>query len=389
MTTFKATICMLFLLASFQAVSASAVDNISKRAPAPFSDFTDNAVFYPGSDYTSWRTIYARSLQLSDGSLLMTWENYPPEPPAANFPIYKSTDGGATWSNFSSVHDQVNGWGLRYQPHFYTLPQAIGAYPAGTIIISGASVPSDLSKAYIDVYTSKDNAATWSFASHIAYGAGPETVQNGNKAVWEPFFITYNNQLVCFYSDQRDSAHAQKLVYTTTSDLKTWSQPVDAVADSNYNARPGMATVAYIQSTKQYIMTYENCGPGNCAVTYKVSSSPLKFGSVSGTTLVSNDSSATTPVGSPYVIWTPHPNRSDGSGLIIANGNSQEAVFVNEDSAKPNGWKKVDVGQWSAYSRSLRIINVQGKNKLLLSNGGNMGNGANNWVACGVVEIPT
>ncbi|KAJ8098526.1 hypothetical protein POJ06DRAFT_257284 [Lipomyces tetrasporus] len=64
-------------------------------------------------------------------------------------------------------------------------------------------------------------------------------------------------------------------------------------------------------------------------------------------------------VGSPYVIWTPHPNRDDGSGLIIANGNHQEALFINEDSVDPSGWKMVDVGQWSAYSRELRIINVK------------------------------
>lgn len=370
-------------------VSGFASEHIDKRSPAPFSDFTDNTVFLPGSNYTSWRTLYARSLQLSDGSLLMSWENYPPEPPAANFPIYKSTDGGATWSSFSQVKDQVNGWGLRYQPNLYTLPQAIGSYAAGTIIIAGPSVPQDLSKAYIDVYASTDGAKTWTFVSHIAYGAGPETVTNGNKAIWEPFFLVYNNQLVCFYSDQRDSAHAQKLVYQTTTDLKTWSNPVDAVADSNYDARPGMATVAYIQSTKKWIMTYENCGPGNCAVTYKVSTSPLTFGSVQGQALHSNDSSAVVPAGSPYVIWTPHPNRTDGSGLIIANGNSREEVFVNEDSAGPNGWKMVNVGQWSAYSRCLRIIDVKGKKKLLLSNGGNLGDGSKNWVACGVVEIPT
>ncbi|KAF4547863.1 Hypothetical protein D9617_35g090140 [Elsinoe fawcettii] len=361
---------------------------LEARAPAPFSNFNNNPVFYPGSEYTSWRTIYARPLQLPDGSLLMTWENYPLEPPAANFPIYKSTDGGATWSEFSRVVDQVNGWGLRYQPHLYTLPQTFGDYPAGTIIISGPSVPADLSKVYIDMYASRDAGKTWEFVSHIAYGDGPETVRNGDKAIWEPFFVTWDNKLICYYSDQRDPAHAQKLVHVTTTDLKTWTPVVDDVADPSYEARPGMATVAHIESTGQWAMTYENCGPAGCGVFFKVATSPFQFGSVQGTALRSNDSSAVQPYGSPFVIWTPHPARTDGSGILIANGNSREEVFINEDSAEADGWKIASVGQWSAYSRALTVIDVQGKKKLLLSNGGNMGPGENNFVACGVVDIP-
>lgn len=368
-------------------VSAALVKPLTSRAPAPFTDFTNNDVFHPGADYTSWRTIYGRSLQLSDGSLLVTWENYPPEPPQVAFPIYKSTDGGATWSSFSTVDDQVNGWGLRYQPNLFTLPQSFGDYPAGTILLGGVSTPSDLSEAYIELYASRDDGVSWEFVSHIAYGAGPETTPNGNDAIWEPFFMVYDNQLVCFYSDQRDPAHAQKLVHVTTTDLKSWSDPVDDVADPVYDARPGMTTVAHIESTDRYIMTYENCGPASCQVHYKVSTSPLTFANVAGTALVSTD--GTTTYGSPYVIWTPHPDRTDGSGIIIANGNSQEPVFLNEDNADASSWRTADVGQWSAYSRALRIIDIQGQKKLMLTNGGNMGDGANNWVAVGVVPIPT
>lgn len=37
--------------------------------PQAFADFTNNVVFRPGPEYTSWGTIYGRSLQISDGSL--------------------------------------------------------------------------------------------------------------------------------------------------------------------------------------------------------------------------------------------------------------------------------------------------------------------------------
>jgi hypothetical protein len=66
--------------------------------------------------------------------------------------------------------DTVNGWGLRYQPHFILLDQALGGYPAGTILLAGNSIPADLSKTQLDLYASTDNGATWKFVSHIANG---------------------------------------------------------------------------------------------------------------------------------------------------------------------------------------------------------------------------
>lgn len=69
--------------------------------------------------------------------------------------------------------------------------------------------------------------------------------------------MVYNNQLVCYYSDERDPAHNQKLVYVTTSDLKNWSAIQPSVVMSEQNARPGMATVSKIPNG--WIMSYELC----------------------------------------------------------------------------------------------------------------------------------
>ncbi len=150
-----------------------------------------------------------------------------------------------------------------------------------------------------------------------------------------------------------------------------------------------MTTVAHIESTDKYIMTFEYCGSGRCAVHYKVASSPLEFNAATAIPLRSNDSSSVAPIGSPYVVWTPHPERTDGSGLIIASGGNQEPVFINGDAADAGGWKKVNVGMWSAYSRSLRIVTLRGQKRLLFGNGGNMGNPADNSVACGVIPVPS
>ena len=71
---------------------------------------TNVTVFSPPSDYLIPRVLYARTVQLEDGSLLATWENYSPEPPKVYFPIYHSTDKGATWKHISNVTDTQNGY---------------------------------------------------------------------------------------------------------------------------------------------------------------------------------------------------------------------------------------------------------------------------------------
>jgi len=125
--------------------------------------FSNNVIFtIPEKNYSSYLTpkvLYARTLALKAECgkrpvLLATWENYNPEPPY--FPIYQSDDEGKTWREISRVQDQVNKWGLRYQPCLFELPQAIGNFSAGTLLLSGSSIPSDLSQTQIELYASTD-----------------------------------------------------------------------------------------------------------------------------------------------------------------------------------------------------------------------------------------
>ncbi|KAI3391085.1 hypothetical protein diail_7963 [Diaporthe ilicicola] len=383
-----------YLAALILAATALAT-SVSPRAVEPWTNFNDNAVFMPKENATSWRTLYGRTVQLPDLSLLLSWEDYDPDTILTYFPIYKSTDGGASYEPFSRVEDQVNGWGNWYQPFLYSLPQDIGGYPMGTILHAGVSTPRNLSQAYIDLYASTNQGKDWAFVSHIVYGPGPETTTAGDKAVWEPFLMMHEGQLICYYSTQTDPKYNQKLSHKTTNDLREWSTEVDDVAKDDFEQRPGMATVAYSPVSKQYVMTFENCGlDGGCPVHYKVSPDPLKFGAVADYPLIPGDSDLN-PQGSPFVIWTSVPG-NESEGIFIANGASREEVFVNTDAVDPNGWKPVDVGQWSAYSRELRIIQTpkgsasDGKRKLLITNGGNIGCSGScyNFVADGVVDIP-
>ena len=95
----------------------------------------------------------------------MAWENYPPELPQISFPMYRSTDSGASWEPFSAINDTGNDWEIRFQPQFYCLSEDFGNYSADTILAAGMSAPQDLSEAYIDLYASTDSGVSWEFVS--------------------------------------------------------------------------------------------------------------------------------------------------------------------------------------------------------------------------------
>lgn len=150
----------------------------------PWTLLSNVTIFQPPSYYKIPRTLYARPLVLErEKALLATWENYSPEPPF--FPIFRSADGGQSWTWLANVTDTQNGWGLRYQPFLYELQRPVGKYPPGTIVLAGSSIPEDLSITQIDVYVSRDRGKTWTFVSHVARG-GVALPNNGETPVWEP-----------------------------------------------------------------------------------------------------------------------------------------------------------------------------------------------------------
>jgi len=280
------------------------------------------------------------------------------------FPIYRSIDGGVTWNPYSQILDQVNGWGMRYQPHLYVLPTAFGGYAKGTVLCVGVSE-------YIDVYASTNYGLTWHFVSHISYGSGPEITTSGDAAIWEPFFLMYGSELIVYYSDQRDPAHSQKLVLQTTTDLVTWTAAIDVIADETYSHRPGMASVSYLSSINLYFITYELCASG-CSTFYRWSSSPLTFNSASSTT-----TSFPATGGSPYHIYY--------NGKIYANTGSNANLFVN--TAGTTTWTSVNIAQVTSYSRCLEIIKINGVDKLMVTNGGRMTT-SGNMVTVGIITPP-
>jgi hypothetical protein len=285
------------------------------------------------------------------------------------FPIYKSTDGGKSWKEFSRIQDTQYGYGLRYQPFLYVLPEKIGSFKAGTVLASGSAIPTDLSSTHIELYASTDSGKSWKFVSHIAAG-GEALPNNGLTPVWEPFLMVNKKTLICYYSDQRDNAtYGQKMVHQTSSDLKTWGPVVDDVKYPTYTDRPGMPTIAKLPNGK-YIMTYEyGGGPAitdsyQFPVYYKIVSDPEKFGAATGISLKATD--GTIPTGSPYVVWSSVGGKN---GTIIATASSGTEVYINKGLGE-GPWVKVDTPEGSSYTRHLRVLADQ--TKLLIMGGGKL-----------------
>ena len=154
---------------SFQSLAALSLYALPLALAQKPPLLTNVTVFDPPANYTIPRTLYARVRALCDdkNTLLAVWENYLPTdnpeetcpdncPVNPYVPVYQSLDQGKTWTERAKVYDQVNGWGLRYQPALYEMTEAVGDYPAGTLLLAANSIPTDLSETKLDVYASTD-----------------------------------------------------------------------------------------------------------------------------------------------------------------------------------------------------------------------------------------
>lgn len=367
----------------------SAAPQLQSRAP---STFARRVIYTPPSNYTDPRVLYARSAELSDGTLLATWENYSPEPPLVYFPIYQSNDGGYSWKELSRVEDTQKNWGLRYQPFLYVLPEKFAGFPKGTVLLSGSAIPTDLSQTQIELYASTDRGKTWKFVSHIAAG-GEARPNNGLTPVWEPFLMLHQKKMICYYSDQRDNAtYGQKMVHQTSTDLKTWGPVVDDVKYPTYTDRPGMPTVKRLPNGK-FIMAYEYGGGPTDRSTYqfpvyfKIVDDPEAFDAAEGIPVTVTD--GTIPIGSPYVEWS-SVGGVNGTLIISAHGavgtgkGNGTQIYINKKLGE-GPWTLVDTPETAHYTRHLRVLKDQ--KRLLIMGGGALPPSTTNKVQVSVMDI--
>jgi hypothetical protein len=292
----------------------------------------------PSNVPQTYGCLYPKTTECTDGSLLATFEQ-PAVLPV--FPIYKSTNNGATWTQISSVADTVNGWGNRCCAFLYTLPAALGNFAAGTVLCAGISAPLNDSATYLELYASTNNGSSWSFVATIATGGSYTTT-----AIWEPYLLLANGTLICYYSDSRDSAHSQKLSLQSSTNGVTWSAQQNVVALSPETLRPGMPVVSKL-ANGNYFLTYEVVNEASDTPTYfQISANPLSWNTTSIGTLIGSG-------GSPYNTVLP-------DGTLLYNDYSSANVSINTDNGA-GSWTSVITPVAAGYSRTLQYVSGTGR----------------------------
>ncbi|MBQ1934982.1 MAG: exo-alpha-sialidase [Clostridia bacterium] len=282
---------------------------------------------------------YTRMLTLSDGTMLATFEqlNSGLEAQKPGYAIYRSTDGGKTWSLGTVVRETDKTMQSEWNPFLLELTMPLGDYPAGTVLLAGCSIDAAHSTASaIRLYASADGGKSFGKPVTVASAGG---LENG---VWEPHLVQLDDgRLVCFYSDDSDAIRSQKIVYKVSEDGVAFGDAVDVVASSVYTERPGMAVITRL-GDGSYFMVYEVVNYRSGAVNpimYRVSVDGLDWGDASdiGTELVSVDGKA---LGSaPYCAWSPAGGEQGTivvSGTFMREGTSNTGtdLFISKNDGK-------------------------------------------------------
>ncbi|MFF0267421.1 sialidase family protein [Kribbella sp. NPDC004536] len=299
------------------------------------------------------RTSYARAVRLGTSApgksrtLLATYQGGGP-----GFPVYRSDDDGRTWTKQSSVPAAPSG--VYLQPYLYELPRAFAGFPKGTLLFACNWLGKNFGSTNIQLYASTDSGITWQFLSTVAQG-GPANTTNGATPVWEPFLLLHNDNLICYYSDQRDPNFGQKLAHQTSTDLYTWGPVVDDATGTAYAERPGMTTVARLRGDL-WIMTYEFGEPDDPEhpdqnnysyhVHYRIAKDPESFRFSPDIPLV--DPYGYTPNGAPVVTWSQF---GGANGTIIVTGNDDQDFLINRNLGDPAAWRRFSSPMPAGYSR--------------------------------------
>ncbi len=259
------------------------------------------------------------------------------------YPVYKSVDGGSNWEKISFVTDRVTGLNSEWNPVLYELHSPCGKYPSGTVVLGGVSVdPEHKKESRIRLYFSTDGGYTFDDGIDVASGGGLD------EGVWEPFIVQLDDgRLVCFYSDDTDPEHSQKIVYRISADGESWEETVSVVASNIIEERPGMPVVTRL-GDGSYFMVYEIVdkeGTQGNPVYCRRSEDCLDWGDATymGEEVISRNGKKA--LGSaPYCAWTP-AGGEDGtlivSGTFMRKGKSDTGtdLFVSRDCGKT--WKTV------------------------------------------------
>ncbi len=259
---------------------------------------------------------------------------------APGYPIYRSEDGGKTWEIITRVTDTLTGANSEWNPTLFELSKPCGDYPAGTIILAACSVdPEHEKESHIRLYFSLDGGYTFDQGVIVASAGGLD------DGVWEPYLVQLDDgSIICFYSDDSDPEHSQKIVYKHSKDAENWGNSVDAVTSENPEDRPGMPVVTQL-GDGSYFMVYEMFNNEGNPVCYKRSKDGLSWDNPTVNENEIFSKNGKKALGSaPYCAWTPLGSENGTlivSGTFMRKGESKTGTdyFISYDNGLT--WKTI------------------------------------------------
>lgn len=259
--------------------------------------------------------LYARAIRVSGSGAPQILASVTSFTNGTNVGIYASSNG-QHFTPVGRIDDPDFNGGLCCGTLF-ELPQAVGILPRGTVLWAG-SVGQGVTvnrRMTIKVYRSSDAGRTWSFLNEIA--------SPNSSGLWEPeFTVASDGALVMTFSDETQAAYSQFLNHVRSYDGRSWQDASPVVASAAFADRPGMAIISRLASGER-MMTFELCGPSNCAAHYKLSRDGWNWGAATdlGTAIRLPDGR--------YFQHTPY-NTVLPDGTILLGGQ----VLANADGTK-------------------------------------------------------
>lgn len=267
-------------------------------------------------------------------------------------PIYRSTNGGSSWAQISSISSNTPGWDIE-APTLFEVPRSIPGLNQGDLLAAGTAWQvGNYTAQKVEVFKSTNGGTSWTFVSNCTSTSGQPNAWG--QGIWEPtFLVADNNTLACFISDERPSGSPtnDQVIghYTSTNGGQTWDSTLtqDVAFPADNLLRPGMQTFAELPNG-EFAMTYEMCRDATnpdhaCEVYLKRSADGLNWGTLGDRGTVIRTSDDRELLHTPYVAWVPGGG-PDGtllvSGQRVVSGptgnkavqaESGSVLFVNTD----------------------------------------------------------
>ncbi|KAH7381310.1 hypothetical protein DE146DRAFT_282010 [Phaeosphaeria sp. MPI-PUGE-AT-0046c] len=304
-------------------------------------DVFANATVYQPDDATHHLTS-PRTENMPNNTILAVWND--PAQLQSTLSLYQSSNNGFSWFSYGTAKSTVSGRKL-LEPHLLFVE---GSWSGDTNLTLLAVNAVDAKSTNIEIYVSYDKGVTFEFVHRVAEGGAV-----GAKAVGEPHLLIHDKRLTVYYSDRRDTAHAQKISQQSSTDLwGTWGTAIDvAVSNDSVTDQRNMASVAKLPN-KAYILIFgaSSTNATSSAVTFKITTSPENVGTELAREIIT--SSGLKPQGAPFVTWSA---LGGVNGTIVVSDSASNALFINQALGE-GMWKVVRTNAARAYGREVHAV---------------------------------